>query len=105
MKTILLSTVLACAAAGSLAAQTDADSCPLHARHMAAAHDQEAALDQRGDQVMGFEHARTAHHFLLTQDGGAIQVEATDPKDRESLAQIRSHLTQVASALPMATSR
>ena len=98
MKTILLSILLACVATGSLAAQTDANPCPLHAQHMKAAHDQETALDHRGDQVMGFEHARTAHHFLLTQDGGAIQVEVTDPKDSESLAQIRGHLSQVASA-------
>jgi hypothetical protein len=95
---ILLSTLLACVAAGSLAAQTDVNPCPLHAQHTAAAHDRETALDQRGDQVMGFEHARTAHHFLMTQDGGAIQVEVTDPKDGESLAQIRGHLAQVASA-------
>jgi hypothetical protein len=97
MNTILLSTLLACAAV-PLTAQTGDNPCPLHAQHMAAAHDQETALDHRGDQVMGFEHARTAHHFLLTQDGGAIQVEVTDPKDGESLAQIRGHLGQVASA-------
>ncbi len=101
MRTILPSTVLAClacVAAGPLVAQADANPCPLHAQHMAADHDQKAALDHRGDQVMGFEHARTTHHFLLARDGGAIQVEVTDPKDGESLAQIRGHLTQVASA-------
>jgi hypothetical protein len=94
MRTILI-TILACAAAGPLAAQTDANPCPLHAQHMAAAA---AELDHRGDQVMGFEHARTAHHFLLAKDGGVIQVEVNDPRDGESLGQIRAHLSQVAQA-------
>jgi hypothetical protein len=62
------------------------------------AHDHDTAVDQRGDAVMGFEHARTTHHFLLASDGGAIQVEANDPKDVESLSQIRGHLAQVAAA-------
>jgi hypothetical protein len=97
--TILMATVLTCAAAAPLAAQSEADPCPLHAQHMAAAaHDHATAVDQRGDAVMGFEHARTTHHFLLAKDGGAIQVEANDPKDAESLAQIRGHLAQVAKA-------
>jgi hypothetical protein len=97
MKKILIATVLACAAAGSLAAQTtEPNPCPLHAQHMAAAAG--AELDQRGNQVMGFEHDRTVHHFLLERDGGAIQVEVNDPKDAESLGQIRAHLAQVATA-------
>ena len=67
--------------------------CPLHAQHMAqAAHE----LDQRGDKVMGFEHTRTTHHFLVEPDGGVIQVEANDAADAESLAQIRQHLAYVA---------
>jgi hypothetical protein len=95
MKTILMTAVLACAAAGRLAAQTEPNPCPLHAQHMAAAGSE---IDQRGDRVMGFEHTRTTHHFLLVRDGGAIQVEVNDPKDAESLGQIRAHLSQVASA-------
>jgi hypothetical protein len=105
MRTILtipmvpMLTLLTCAAAAPLTAQSDPNPCPLHAQHMAAAaHDHATAVDQRGDAVMGFEHDRTTHHFLLAQDGGAIQVEANDPKDAESLAQIRGHLSQVARA-------
>ena len=74
----------------ALPAQTE-NPCPLHAEHM-------KALDQRGDQVMGFGHTRTAHHFLIEKDGGVIQVEANDPADAESRDQIRSHLAQVAEA-------
>lgn len=99
MKNILMATVLTCATVGALMAQGDANPCPMHAQHMAAmSHDPGTAVDQRGDAVMGFDHARTTHHFLLAADGGAIQVEANDPKDAESLSQIRAHLTQVAQA-------
>lgn len=71
----------------------DPAACPLHAEHS-----QHADLDARGDRVMGFDHARTTHHFLLRADGGVIQVEANDPADRASIDQIRSHLTEVAKA-------
>lgn len=77
-----------------LSAQEPMADCPMHAEHTAAAHD----LDARGDKVMGFAHDRTAHHFLLTTDGGVIQVEANDPADGASRDAIRQHLTQVAAA-------
>jgi hypothetical protein len=64
---------------------------------MAHSHDQHhAAVNQRGDQVMGFDHAKTKHHFLLRPDGGVIQVEATDPKDTASRDEIRQHLRHIA---------
>lgn len=85
-----------------LAAQTPADTamdpatCPMHAQHMAEAHAGSADLDRRGDATMGFSHDRTAHHFLLTAEGGVIQVEATDPADTASRDQIRGHLAGIA---------
>jgi hypothetical protein len=89
---------------GPLAAASDpAPPCPLHAQHQAAMAAQEsdhsehhAGVDHRGDQVMGFSHQRTAHHFLLEPEGGTIQVEATDPADTESRGQVRTHLAEVA---------
>jgi hypothetical protein len=95
----LMLTVLVLAAPAALVAQTE-NPCPLHAEHMKAAQDHEGhtALDQRGDQVMGFEHQSTTHHFLLEKDGGAIQVEANDPADAQSREQIRGHLAQIAQA-------
>ena len=30
---------------------------------------------------MGFDQARTTHHFLLFTDGGAIDVSVNDPVD------------------------
>jgi hypothetical protein len=58
--------------------------------------DHHAAVNQRGDHVMGFTHEKTTHHFRLYADGGAIQVTANDPKDTESRDQIRMHLSHIA---------
>jgi hypothetical protein len=55
-----------------------------------------AAVEQRGDHVMGFDHDKTTHHFRLTKSGGVIEVSANDPKDTESRDAIRSHLTHIA---------
>jgi hypothetical protein len=53
-------------------------------------------VDHRGDQVMGFSHEKTTHHFRLFSDGGAIEVTANDQRDEESRAQIRMHLAHIA---------
>ena len=36
-------------------------------------------MNKRGDHVMGFDHTRTTHHFLLQESGGSIEVTATAP--------------------------
>ncbi len=101
--TVLL-TAIACAlvvAAPQTAAAQEPDhaSCPMHAEHAAQKdHDHAANVDRRGDEVMGFTHAATTHHFRLFQDGGAIEIAANDPQDAASLAAIRSHLAAVAAA-------
>jgi hypothetical protein len=59
-----------------------------HAQHL-------DGVNSRGDQAMGFSHARTTHHFRLTRDGGAIEVIANDPNDTESSDQIKSHLEHI----------
>jgi hypothetical protein len=77
----------------------------MHAEHMKAAAAQSAqkgsdehhaAVNERGDQAMGFSHLKTTHHFRLSADGGAIEVAANDAHDAASLAQIRQHLAQIA---------
>ena len=50
---------------------------------------------QRGDEVMGFSHEKTTHHFRLYADGGAIEAEANDAKDATSRDQIRSHFGHI----------
>src|SRR6185312_12453274 len=54
------------------------------------------AVVQRGDQVMGFSHEKTIHHFRLTQDGGTIEAIATNSSDAGSREQIRAHLEHIA---------
>jgi hypothetical protein len=63
---------------------------------LAARQDHHGADSGRGAMVMGFDQARTTHHFLLFDDGGAIDVsvdESTDTKNRDA---IRSHLPHIA---------
>ena len=63
----------------------------------AAQHDQHhAALDARGAKFMGFDQQATAHHFILTKDGGRIEVTARDARDAASVKQIREHLQHIA---------
>jgi len=54
------------------------------------------SVNERGDHAMGFSHEKASHHFLLTIDGGSIEVAANDPKDTASLEQIRAHLAHIA---------
>jgi hypothetical protein len=53
-------------------------------------------VDRRGDQVMGFSHEKTTHHFRLLTDGGAIEATANDSTDTDSRDQIRMHLSHIA---------
>ena len=53
-------------------------------------------MNKRGDQVMGFDHTKTTHHFLLQESGGSIEVTANSSDDVESRAQIRMHLRHIA---------
>ena len=60
-------------------------------------HDAHAeGVNERGDRVMGFDHEKTTHHFLLYKDGGAIEVAANSADDTESRDQIRKHLGHIA---------
>ena len=63
--------------------------CPHHAEH-------QAQIEQRGDLVMGFDHRKTIHHFLLKPDGGVIVADAKDAKDGDSIAKIRKHFVEIA---------
>ncbi len=53
-------------------------------------------MTQRGDHVMGFDHTKTTHHFLLDESGGSIEVTANKSEDAESSEQIRMHLKHIA---------
>ena len=45
---------------------------------------------------MGFDRARTTHHFVLFNDGGAIDVSVNDSGDTKNREAIRSHLPHIA---------
>ena len=53
-------------------------------------------LDARGKHVMGFDQQKTTHHFLLYEDGGAIEVTVKDRADTTNLDAIRQHLPHIA---------
>ena len=57
---------------------------------------QGAPADHRGAMVMGFDQDKTAHHFLLFADGGAIDIAAKDQKDVKNRDAIRGHLPHLA---------
>jgi len=56
----------------------------------------EEEMNKRGDHVMGFDHTKTTHHFLLQESGGSIEVTANSSDDVESSEQIRMHLKHIA---------
>lgn len=81
--------------------QDNMKDCPMHQQHQASASAHDHAkqdLDQRGDQGMAFAQDKTTHHFLLFADGGAIQVTANSPDDKNSIGQVRMHLQHISHA-------
>jgi hypothetical protein len=87
----------AVAAAAVVDAQTPAEhpSCAAHPPAAPAAHSDEG-LHERGDHVMGFDHAKTTHHFTLTKTGGRIEISANRGDDLDSITAIRGHLSHIA---------
>jgi hypothetical protein len=62
----------------------------------AACSSHHAAVDARGDHVMGFDHAKTTHHFHLFPTGGSIDVSANAADDTKNRDAIRMHLSHIA---------
>ena len=62
-----------------------------HADHL-------AAVRARGERAMGFSQTQTTHHFILSGDGGVIQIEANDADDIVNRDRIRHHLASIAQA-------
>jgi hypothetical protein len=88
-------------------AEQKATSCPMHEQHQKdkpqagpdSAHNHSShfeGVNKRGDEGMGFDHLKTAHHFRLLSDGGSIEVEANSSSDTGSRDRIRAHLKQIA---------
>jgi hypothetical protein len=88
----LAAALITAASAGAYAGQQGG-------QHPAQGHGHNAhaeGVNKRGDRVMGFDHKRTTHRFLLHPDGGTIEVTANDANDTESRDQIRKHLGHIA---------
>ena len=51
---------------------------------------------QHANAAMGFDQAKTTHHFYLYEDGGAIDVSVKDRTDKTNLDAIRAHLPHIA---------
>jgi hypothetical protein len=64
------------------------------AQHDAMQHDHHADVMKHGAEAMGFDQTTTTHHFLLSKNGGAVQVSANDAKDTTAIHQIRTHLQE-----------
>jgi hypothetical protein len=52
-------------------------------------------VNSNGDQVMGFSHEKTTHHFELNYEGGVIDIRSDDAKDTLSRNEIRTHLHHI----------
>ena len=57
---------------------------------------QDPHLKHRGAAAMGFDQDKTAHHFLLFDDGGAIDISVKDATDATNRDAIRAHLPHIA---------
>jgi hypothetical protein len=68
----------------------------VYAQHPKKGHGADEEMNKRGDQVMGFDHTKTTHHFLLQESGGSIEVTANSSDDVDSSEQIRMHLKHIA---------
>ncbi len=55
-------------------------------------------VNANGDREMGFSHQTTKHRFTLLPDGGSIAVSANDPGDAPTIAQVRTHLAEIAAS-------
>jgi hypothetical protein len=53
---------------------------------------------QRGESHagMGFSQTTTTHHFILTPNGGIVQVTANDPENTEQIETIQMHMKHIA---------
>ena len=65
-----------------------------HEQHLAQMQ-KDAELKRRGAAAMGFDQNATTHHFLLTADGGVIDVSVNEAADATNRDAIRAHLKEI----------
>lgn len=67
----------------------------MHKEH-ATVDSQQVLAEKHGDEAMGLSHEKTKHHFLMSADGGVIEMTANEATDKASAEAIRSHLSHIA---------
>ncbi|HXT85938.1 MAG TPA: hypothetical protein VN745_02845 [Verrucomicrobiae bacterium] len=72
------------------------ENCPM--MEAASSQHSQGNMNARGEKGMGFSQTATQHHFFLTTNGGAIQVEVKDSSDQTNLGEIRTHLKHISQA-------
>src|SRR5258706_5405262 len=92
---VALAVVLCCTASPAFAQHPTMPAGVTHEEHQAQIQ-KDAELKTRGAAAMGFDQDKTTHHFKLFGTGGAIEVVANDAADQGTVAQIRTHLTEIA---------
>lgn len=70
--------------------------CPM--MRAAASQHSQSEMNARGEKEMGFSQTATKHHFFLTANGGAIQVQVKDSSNETDLNAIRMHLKHISEA-------
>jgi hypothetical protein len=86
-------------AAGALFLCLFVQANPARAQESAPVHDHDKThcdMVARGNKAMGFDAAKTTHHFTLSPLGGAIEVSANDAADTASRDEIQQHLRHIA---------
>lgn len=77
-------------------APKEAQACPMQEHQKTSLQDQHhQGVAQRGDEVMGFSHEKTTHHFRLFADGGAIEAESDGAQDTAIRDAVRSHFGHI----------
>ena len=66
-----------------------------HEEHLAQMK-KDAELKARGNAAMGFEQDAAEHHFVLLEDGGAVEVRAMGRGDTATRTAVRNHLQTIA---------
>ena len=94
MKRTLGMLALAGLVATAAMAQHDMPAGMTHEQHQAQMKKQ-AEMKKNGNTAMGFDQDKTTHHFLLSNDGGRIQVGSNAASDTASRDEIRVHLKQI----------
>jgi hypothetical protein len=102
MNLLLVLLLLFASATDVTARQAPADK-PAQPAAMCPAHDMSsldphAAMNERGEHGMGFSQTATTHHFLLTPNGGVIQVDANSTDDAANRDNIKMHLQHISHA-------